>query len=172
MTFNPYARQRRSIRLQSFDYSRNGVYYITICSYNKKCLFGEIDTGEIYLNPFGKIASDCWLSIPSHFPFVELDEFVIMPNHVHGIINISNLDCRGIACYAPTEHRLSRFGGVTSSSVSSIIRAYKSAVTKSINELRRNPGAPVWQRNFYEHIIRDETDLNSIREYIKFNPLK
>ena len=169
MTFNLYARHRRSVRLPRFDYTQNGAYFVTICAYNRECLFGEVIEGAMILNKYGKLASNSWQDIARHFPFVLNDLFVVMPNHVHGIINISS---RGIACYAPTKSRPNRFGGVAPSSISAIIRSYKSAVTKGINELLKSAGMPIWQRNYYEHVIRDEDDLNSIREYIQFNPQK
>jgi len=172
MTFISDARQRHSIRLQKFDYSQNGAYFITICSYNKQCLFGRVINDEMRLSEFGQIASKCWHDITSHFSFVIPDLFVIMPNHIHGILNITDTNCRGIACYAPSERKSNRFGGVTPSSVSSIVRSYKSAVTKSLNRLHLSTGTPIWQRNYYEHVIRDEEELIRVREYIQHNPLK
>ena len=119
------------------------------------------------LNKFGEIANICWKNIPNHFTFVDVDEFVVMPDHIHGIIHIlegSNTR-RGEACCAPTNM-------VRPGSLAAIIRSYKSAVTKSINSTRHTPGAPVWQRNYYDHIIRDDEDLEHIREYILNNDCK
>ena len=118
------------------------------------------------LNDAGLAVAECWQAIPDHFPHAELDEFVVMPNHLHGVIVI---DRRGTACRAQVEES---FGRPIAGSLATIIRSFKSAVTKRINQLRDNPGAPVWQRNFYERVIRDEQELNGIRHYIACNPGK
>ena len=91
MQYNPDKHHRRSIRLQGYDYSQPGIYFITICTKNHECLFGEILNGEMRLNDFGKIAHQCWLEIPNHFPHIQLDEFVIMPDHIHGIIILNDI---------------------------------------------------------------------------------
>jgi len=157
---------RRSIRLKDYDYCQEGAYFVTICTHSHKCLFGEIVSGATQLNRFGNVVNKCWLEIPHHFPNVEIDTFVVMPNHFHGILVIH--DCRGTACRAPTE----KFGRPTPRSLPTIIRSFKSAVTKRINALRKTPGARLWQRNYYEHVIRNEDDLNEIRQYILDNPVK
>ena len=117
-------------------------------------------------NGFGKIAFDTWSHIQNHFDQVKLDVFIIMPNHIHGILHIEN---KGTACRAPT---FERFGVPVAGSLPTVIRSYKSAVTRKINIVRNNPGAPVWQRNYYEHIIRNEESLNQFRRYIDENPLR
>ena len=120
----------------------------------------------------GRVAEACWVAIPGHFPRVELDVFVIMPNHVHGIICIVD-DGRGTACRAPT---IERFGQPISGSLPTVIRSFKSAVTQRINKLWKTSDtggacvARTWQRNYYEHIIRDEQSCNQIRQYIADNP--
>jgi REP element-mobilizing transposase RayT len=103
--FGPQKHHRKSIRVKGYDYSQAGAYYVTIVTYQRDCLFGQIKNGEMHLNDFGKIADECWRAISEHFPFVELGAFVIMPNHVHGIILINN-DPR-------TETRTSPFVGAT-----------------------------------------------------------
>lgn len=155
--------QRKSIRLTGYDYAQRGAYFITICVNNRKCLFGNVCDGEMVLNEWGKIIDKCWNEIPQHFPHIELDEYIIMPNHIHGIINI----CRGTACRAPT---MECFGKPVPGSLSTIIRSFKSAATKRINQINNTPGVRLWQRNFYEHIIRNESGLNRIRQYIINNP--
>ena len=167
-------RNRRSIRLRGYDYSQAGVYFVTICTHNRRSeksfapyLFGEIVDGEMVLNDVGRLVAKCWRDIPAHFPHVELDEFIVMPNHVHGILLIAN--CRGTACRAPTGER---FGKPIGGSLPTIVRSFKSAATKRINERRNEPGMKFWQRNYYEHIIRNEGELSDIREYIVNNPLK
>jgi len=156
---------RRSIRLQGYDYSRIGAYFVTVCTYHRLCLFGEIIDGRMALNDAGRIVEQCLNEISRHFPHVELDEFIVMPNHVHGIVVIANR--RGTACRAPTTEQ---FGRPVTGSMPTIIRSFKSAATKRIDELRNTPGAAIWQRNYYEHVIRNDDELNRIREYIANNP--
>ena len=167
MKYDPEKHCRRSIRLQGYDYSRPGAYFVTVCTRNRKCLFGEIIEGRMVLNDYGKVVAMAWDAIPRHFPDVEIDMFQIMPNHVHGIVVISA--GRGTACRAPT---MERFGKAVYGSLATIIRSFKSAVTKYINELRNTPGAKLWQRNYYDHIIRNEDELDRIRRYISDNPAK
>ena len=119
------------------------------------------------LNGFGRLVKDCWDNQPSHFPAVIPDEFIVMPNHIHGIVAIPN-NRRGTACRAPTAAE--RFGYPVAGSLPTIVRSFKSAATKSIKQLRETPGSPVWQRNYYEHVIRSETALNRIRQCILDNP--
>ncbi len=156
---------RRSIRLRDYDYARAGAYFITVCAHNRECLFGEIIDGEIRLNAFGELAQFCWDDLPKHYPNVELDAFVIMPNHVHGIIVLTDSVGAGLRP-APTTMKFKRHG------LTEIVRALKSFSARRINESKSSQGTQVWQRNYYEHIIRNERDLNTIREYIVNNPLK
>jgi REP element-mobilizing transposase RayT len=175
--YNPQIHHRRSIRLVHYDYTRNGAYFITICTHKKIHLFGEIAEGssscpEVVLNVAGAIAERCWLQIPVHFPHVETDEYVIMPNHVHGIIIVSDGGTRrGKACLAPTR-AIERFGKPIAGSIPTIIGSYKSAVTRAINEINSMSGVSIWQRNYYEHVIRNDNDLYEIRKYIRDNPAK
>jgi putative transposase len=158
-------KRRRSIRLKGYDYSQPGGYFVTICTHGKKCSFGDVIDGKMVLSTTGLIAEGCWKEIPEHFSGVVLDAFVFMPNHIHGIIMIR----RDTTCRVSTTER---FGKPVAHSLPTIIRSYKAAVTKRVNELRRAQGLSVWQSNYYEHIIRNEEDLNDIREYIVNNPLK
>jgi putative transposase len=160
--------RRRSIRLPDYDYTTPGAYFVTLCTQEKRCLFGDVVAGQMQLNKAGIIVMQCWREIPEHFPYVELDEFVVMPNHVHGIL-VFHENCRGIACYAPTA---AGFGKMVSGSLPTVIRSFKSAVTRGINKMRRTPSLPVWQRSFYEHVIRKKEDLAVIREYIANNALR
>lgn len=144
--------------MQSYDYSRAGLYFITICTVDRQPLFGEIVNGQMLLNDAGIIARNEWQKTSEMRPNVVSDEFVVMPNHLHGIINIQESVQHGRVQRAPT--------------VGDIIRGYKSTVTKQINQLSGNSKLPVWQRNFYEHIIRDETAYLKIAEYIQANPLR
>lgn len=186
MQYNPEIHRRRSTRLRGYDYSLRGAYFVTICSVNRVCLFGEIVNGEIRLHQAGLTVQECWEEIPAHFPDVELDAFVVMPNHVHGIIVVSagkgsacrdrsmasiSTTCRGpkVTCRAPMAER---FGRPVPGSVPTVIRSFKSAATKRTNQMRRCPGARLWQRNYWEHIIRNETELSRLREYVLTNPMR
>lgn len=165
-----------SARLQNWDYSWNGKYFVTIVTKNREHYFGNIVNGEMRFSEIGKIANECWCAIPEHFPFVVLDEFCVMPNHTHGIIVINNQndnECRDVACNVSTDNvtNSKKMSNISPNpgSLSTIIRSYKSAVTKSVNENNYNF---VWQPRFYEHIIRNEKSLFEIRKYIKQNSLK
>jgi REP element-mobilizing transposase RayT len=161
---------RHSIRLKSYDYSRAGAYFITVCTQDHACLFGEIADGEMRLNDAGRIVVEEWIKTAEIRVEIELDEYVAMPNHFHAILWISNggtMDSRGTARRAPTAER---FGKPVAGSIPTIIRSFKSAVTKRINDSRNTSGMPVWQRNYYEHIIRNDESLNHIRQYIADNP--
>lgn len=157
---------RRSIRLKGYDYSLTGVYFVTICSQNRDCLFGDIQNGKMVLNNTGRIVFDEWMKTPLLRPNVELDEFVVMPNHVHGIIMITESHRRGVSQYAPAPLRS------PSQTLGAIIRGYKSAVKTRINNRQIIPISKIWQRNYWEHIIRNESEMLRIREYIRKNPKK
>ncbi|MEB3359488.1 MAG: transposase [Synechococcales bacterium] len=167
MDYDPRLHRRRSIRLKHHDYTAPGAYFITICTHQRQCLFGDIINGEMRLNEFGQIAADCWQEIPHHFHPVRLDNFVIMPNHVHGILVITDTPRRGMALPCPYPRQ---FGKPIAQSISTIVGSFKSAVTKRINMLRDTPGTPVWQRNYYDRIIRDDLSMQHIRRYIQNNP--
>jgi len=168
MKYSQERYHRRSVRLKGYDYSNPGAYYVTICTWNRDCIFGEIINGEMKLNEFGEVVNREWLCSSEIRREIELDEFVVMPNHIHGIIFING--------NGNTAHDLGANGcsplRKRSRSLSSFIAGYKSAVTKSINILRNTPGMPVWQRNYFEHIIRNEYGLFRIREYIRNNPVQ
>ncbi len=177
MRYNPEKHHRRSIRLPGFDYTQDGSYFITICTIDHICIFGNILNGKMVLNDFGKIVKTEWLKTAEMRNNIEIDEFVVMPNHVHGILNI--VSRRGTMHRAPTgTHRapttpkFESFGKPVPGSIPTIVRGFKSTVTKQINEIQNAPGTPVWQRNYYEHVIRNETALNRIRNYIIRNPSK
>lgn len=179
-----------------FNYSRPGAYFITICTHDRGCLFGEVVDGVMESNVYGRIVADEWYRTATVRSNVVLDAFVVMPNHIHGIIVIVESDDgvdaaergdmaqrrRGTPAVCPytpppafTDPPTSTdrtFGGAVAGSLSTIMRQYKSVVTKRINQHRHTPGAPVWQRGFYEHIIRNERALNQIRRYIINNPMQ
>ena len=164
-----YMRLRRSIRLKGYDYTQVGAYFITVCSYGRLNLFGQASSEGVHLNEFGSLVEAEWLKTGAVRSNVDLDEYVIMPNHFHGILIISGTVGEGTARHAPTAPR---FGESIPSSLGAIIGSFKSAATRAINRVRRTPGQPIWQRNYYEHIIRDDTSLNRIREYILTNPTR
>jgi len=178
-------RNRRSIRLKDYDYRQNGAYFVTICSHERLCLFGSVVDGEMVSNDWGRIIQACWIEIPAHYPMVELDGFVVMPNHMHGIIVITGGDDnrrgmihhaqvidneKGMIHHAPTDART--FSKPVANSLSSIIGTFKAAVTRHIKRLPDAPDHPIWQRNYHEHIIRSENTLNTIRAYVDNNPAK
>jgi REP element-mobilizing transposase RayT len=154
-------RRKNSLRLRGYDYSQGGGYFITVCTDGREHLFGEIHDVKMIENQNGQIVGACWNDLPNHYPNVELDEFVVMPNHVHGIIFIIENDV-GARHASPLQAKRYDLGD--------IVGSWKSAVTKQINELRGTQGASIWQRSFHDHIIRDEKSLNRIREYIITNP--
>jgi REP element-mobilizing transposase RayT len=161
-------RNRRSIRLQGYDYSQAGAYFVTICTRNRECLFGEIVNGDMRLNDAGSVVESVWDGLPGHYAHVELDAMVIMPNHFHGIIVLAPVgvgagNVRAGFKPAPTPAAM-RHG------LSEIVRALKTFSSRRINESRQTPGTKLWQRNYWEHIIRNESELNRIREYIHNNP--
>ncbi|NIK73953.1 REP element-mobilizing transposase RayT [Thermonema lapsum] len=179
--------------MRGYDYSKPGAYFITIVTHNRQCLFGEIKNGAMVLNDAGFIARKYWLEIPSHFPHTQLDEFIIMPNHIHGIIIIcdnehvgaKNTDIVGAKNidivveaknFSPLQQTPKPLVTSTnqqpqspSRTIGSIIRGFKIGVTKWF---RQNTDIyNVWQRNYYEHIIRNEKEFNNIRRYIINNPV-
>ena len=166
MPYNPEKHHRRSIRQRNYDYSQTGVYFITLCTQNRECLFGEISDGQMVLNEAGRVTDKCWYDIPVHFPHVELDEWVIMPNHVHGIWFIMGITV-GAKNFSPLPTTGRPRG--TSKTIGSIMRGFKIGVTKWMRQ--NNVIHNVWQRNYYEHIIRDETELSEMRKYIINNPI-
>jgi REP element-mobilizing transposase RayT len=256
MKYDPAKHHRRSIRLKGFDYTTSGAYFITICTHHRECLFGEIVDGIMQLNALGQIAQRHWLKLPNHHRHLSLDKFVIMPDHMHGILvlhdapvgagfdgTVSELTTNGLHKPAPTsrhdgdragfdgtgselttngvhkpaaaEHHDCDWAGFDNTGselttnvspkpaptsrhdcdntmpeltangsykpaptpastkrhgVSEIIRGFKTFSARRINQMRRSPGIPVWQRNFYERIIRDDEAMQRIRRYIQANP--
>jgi REP element-mobilizing transposase RayT len=168
MTYTPDIHHRRSIRLRGYDYSKEGVYFLTLCTKDRACLFGDIADGKMRLNKAGEIVKKCWNDIPSHFQHVSLDEFIIMPNHIHGIVFV------GANSYSPPhmDQNTGKEGFSpkrgTAKTIGSVVRGFKIGVTKW---MRFNTSIhDAWQRNYWEHIVRNEEELNSIREYIQYNP--
>jgi putative transposase len=155
--------RRRSIRLANYDYSSAGAYFVTICTHKHACLFGENLGGLIRLSDYGSIVQEAWNSLPTHYSHVVLDAFVIMPNHIHGIIVLADGPVGAGFKPAPTPG--------TRHALPEIVRAFKTFSARRINDFRANRG-PVWQRNYYEHVVRNEATLNRIRQYIIDNPAR
>ena len=176
MTYDPQKHHRQSIRLRQYDYSRPGAYFVTICVREKECVLGDIVDGEMQLSEWGQIGHALWDEIPEHFPNVSIDCRVTMPNHGHAIIKI-DYDRRGVVATpnnsAPNNGETGEGAGEVSSplrpTLGQIVAYYKYQTTKRINALRGTPGVPFWQRNYWEHVVRDEFDLNRIRQYIENN---
>jgi len=188
---------RHSIRLQGYDYAQPGVYFITIVAHDRKCLFGEIVNGNMRMNECGEMAQQCWLEIPNHFPQTQLDEYIIMPDHIHGIIIINDFPIVGAKNFSPlpfdpsprscqsspqpSEPSPNNMGTKIfsplpnttpfrspSQTIGSIVRGFKIGVTKWMHQ--NTDIQNIWQRNYYEHIIRNDDELHRIRQYIRNNP--
>ena len=180
-------KNRKSIRLKNWDYSTPGCYFVTICVKNMNEIFGIVKNEKMILSEIGIIADQCWQNIPNHYPSARLDEYIVMPNHIHGIIVIDKTALVRVQNFEPVQGRkiaqipavrvqnpepvrLNKFQHIIPRSLGSIIRGFKIGVT----EWSRNNNYiyDVWQRSFHDHIIRNEFVLNRIREYIRDNPKK
>jgi REP element-mobilizing transposase RayT len=169
---------RRNLRVPDFDYSQPGAFFVTIVTQDRKTLFGQIVDGDVILNEVSKIVEEVWIEIPKHFPNVELGEFVIMPNHIHGIISIVLKATHAVpaqnetvveATHASPLPRVSN--GPLPGSIGAIIGSFKSAATKRFHEILDKPEKRLWQRGYYEHVIRNERGYTAIYEYILANPM-
>lgn len=185
---------RHTIRLRGYEYSAPGLYYVTVCEKSGKCLFGEVVDCEVKLSALGEIVRDCWEGIPKHFENADVDRYIIMPNHVHGIVILNEslvgtrhadgknkisgrgfihetLSSKGLINQTPTNTNSLALPLMKDSRITlgKIVRAYKAQCSKLIHDA----GHPEfhWQRNYYEHIVRDGNDLDRIREYILENPM-
>ena len=220
--YDPKIHHRRSIRLKGYDYAQMGAYFVTICTYNGECLFGNVVDGNMDLNELGRMVQTIWNELPNYYESVALDDFVIMPNHIHGIIVLTPVGAQSTASpdpvgaqfiapqaqfiapsksiappnpasvgaqfiapqarfIAPSKSTaplnaatgaINRARGVINHAptVGEIVRGFKARCTHAVNKIRQTPGTPVWQRNYYEHIIRNEADYNRIAEYVATNP--
>lgn len=180
MPYHPDQHHRRSYRLQGYDYSAPGAYFITLCTYQRQCLFGDIIDGQMQPNDFGQIVAEEWQKSSDIRQEIELDEWVLMPNHFHGIVWITSPDSPmdvGAHRRAPlrTQSHPHQSAGIAErkpKSLSSLVAGFKAITTKRINQLRNAPGTPVWQRNYYDHIIRNQDALQTIQQYVQTNPQK
>jgi putative transposase len=173
---DPDGHHRRSIRLRDYDYAQAGAYFVTLCVDGRECLLGEIAAGEVRLTDAGLIVAQTWDSLPSRFAVVELDAFVIMPNHVHAIIVITDpppaVDPDPGSVGAGLALPKNQGNPRVAPTVGDIVGAFKSISAIACNRLLARSGAPFWQRNYWEHVIRDDADLQRLRAYIEGNPGK
>jgi putative transposase len=144
-------KNRKSLRLPHYDYATPGAYFLTICVADRACLLGSVTDGKVVLSRGGRIVEETWRTLPSHYPHIELDEFVVMPNHMHGLLVIRE----------DGSHPLPE-----------LVRAFKSFSAREINKAPTGSRRPLWQRGYHEHVVRGEKDLNAIRGYIQNNPLQ
>ena len=215
MGYDPQKHHRRSIRLKGYDYTAPGAYFVTICTQDHVPMFGEVVEGDMCLDPYGHVVDTYWSRIPRHFPHVTLDAWVVMPNHVHGIIVITDPPAAGADASSPVDERGGCRGeaipespsvtmrdlepappcisagqtgiasplqrrqqqqqpprphGAPSGSLGAIVGNFKSITTRRINRMRHTPGGQVWQRNYWEHIIRNQAAYERIQQYIENNP--
>ena len=172
MRYDPNRHRRRSIRLADYDYSAPGSYFLTICTEGRRCFLAEVVGDEVVLSLYGDIVRDEWCRSASVRAELTLDVFVVMPNHLHRIVTIRDIGARddanvGAHGNAPNLRTLSQR---RPRSIATFVGSFKGAATRRINRERQSPGAPVWQRNYYERVIRDEAELERIRHYIIDNP--
>lgn len=167
---------RRSLRLRGYDYTLNGMYFVTICVEARQCLLGNVHDGRMHFNPIGEMVRDVWSGLP-RYQGAEIDAFVIMPNHVHGIIVLNNNSVRATPCGCPysmgASHDIGQAQGPAPTfSLFDIVHRFKSLTTTRYRQ-KKGDGAirgRLWQRNYYEHVIRNDSELDRIRQYIHNNP--
>ena len=188
MPFNPKLHHRQSLRLQHYDYSQTGAYFVTICTHQRNCLLGDVVDGAMVLSALGLIVQKAWDVLPFNEANIELDACVVMPNHVHGIIVLQNHDLishglinQGAINLAPTEADgvLDRVGArfiapkdITPKKLGEIVRVFKAKCSYAVNKVLDTQGVPLWQRNYFERVIRNDDDLAKARQYIQNNPLQ
>ncbi len=176
--FNPEIHHRQSIRLRDFDYSANGAYFVTICVHGRECLFGGIDNGKMVLNEAGRMVEMWWHKLPEKFDDVIVDSHITMPNHFHGIICITDIDPVGAPpCGCPPLTLKPGRPHGAAPTLGDVMDWFKTMTTNGyIRGVKDNNWPPfserLWQRNYYERIIRDEDELAATREYIAYNPMK
>jgi len=175
--FDPDIHQRRSIRLRGHDYSTAGYYFVTICVQGRKCLLGEIANGEVVLNDAGMVVENIWMELPSKYPGIRIDTHIIMPNHFHGIIILQSPVGAPLAAPSYRQGRITNQGAASSTptdnkTLGDVIRAFKSISAIGVNKIVGRSGQPLWRRNYYERIIRNEEELHQTRQYVRDNPIQ
>ncbi len=169
MSYDPENHLRKSIRLKGYDYSQAGLYFITICTQERKHFFGKIENGKIILNGFGKVAEEEWIKTAEIRKNILLHEYVVMPNHFHGIVEITHK----ISCADEIDNKFK----LPSNNIGAIVRGFKAAVCRGVLQYARTDTQyartdKIWHRNYWEHIIRNGNEYNRISDYIKNNPSK
>lgn len=178
----PYG-HRRSIRLPHYDYRGAGLYFVTLCTYDRACLFGDVRNGMMRLNEIGRVVALAWQEVAARHPWAIVDESVVMPNHLHGIIQLTAEQKPGLSVAlaawraqhpsrSPFVETPTRPRGPQCRSLGAIVGSFKSVTTKQVNLLRASPAAPVWQRGYFERIIGDDATLAKVRRYIASNPCR
>jgi putative transposase len=180
MPYDPDRYHRRSIRLRGYDYAQVGTYFVTVCVHGRECVLGAIDGDRVRLSEAGQVVLSTWQRLPLRFPRIACDAFVVMPNHIHGIIMIVNPGQTGIRSVGAglalpsSDTFLTRNQGTPrgAPTLGHIVGAFKSVSAVACNRLLDRRGVPFWQRNYWEHVIRDDDDLNHLRDYIESNPAR
>jgi len=171
MSSDPNSHHRRFIRLKGYDYTQPGAYFVTICTQNRACLFGEVVDGKMQVNNAGRMVQTVWDGIPVYYAGVSIDAFVVMPNHIHGIVILVG----AAPCGRPPLGQAQGPAPTIAISLPDVVHRFKTMTTKQYADGVKQSGwspfpGQLWQRNYYEHIIRDEESLNCIRQYIADNP--
>lgn len=167
MAYDPRIHHRRSIRLQGYDYTQAGAYFITLAAHGREPLFGRVQDGQMHVNTLGEMIAEEWERLERRFPSVELDAFCVMPDHLHAILVLADRGVGGRRAAACEE-----FGAPVVRSIPTIVRSYKSSVTQRYQILCGRDAPQIWQRNYYEHVIRNAAALERIRRYIIENPAR
>lgn len=177
---NGWRHYGRPPRLANYDYSSPGVYFLTLCSWGRLSVFGKCEGGAVELSQWGEVLDEEWRRTPRLRLYVRLDSYVVMPDHLHGIVVWDRSPFDSVSPPPAANQRALAERQSTYSvgllrrprSVGSFVAGFKAICTKRINELRRKTEPPVWQRNYYEHVIRNQRDLERIRRYISENPYR
>lgn len=177
MKHDPEPHHRRSIRLQGYDYTRAGAYFVTMCTQNRERLFGDVVDGEMRLNAAGQMMQSVWDELPAFYPGVDTDEFVVMPNHMHGIVVLVGATPCGRPEPGQAQGPAPTVTAMPTLSLSDVVHRFKTLTTKRYADGVKQLGWPpfpgrLWQRNYYEHIVRNDESLNRIREYIVTNQIQ
>ena len=185
MTSKPFANQRRSIRLREYDYSNPGMYFVTVCTYHRRCLFGKIIRDTMRLSAMGNMVAEQWCALPRRFEHIALDEFIVMPNHIHGIIKIIDTENTPLAIEQTSQTRRgdpcgrpkSRQSAKNRVPLGNVVGAFKSLCVYRLKQRAKQNASDcmtgkLWQRNYWEHVIRGNEDLMRVREYIQYNPMQ
>lgn len=182
--YDPARPRRRSIRLPLYDYAAPGWYFVTLCAQHRACLFGEVAGETVRLSTAGRIVQAAWDDLPSHYPRVVLDAFVVMPNHLHGIVGITEGEADPDSATRPdgvgaihelpllARDKTPRHIQRRRMLLPMVVGRLKTTTAKEINRLCGTPGEKVWQRNYWERVLRDERELTLARDYIVTNPLR